>query len=330
MSAPSRAWVDVEARDTTWFVRCPECGAPAVYDNADVWCPDENRFTRGIDGALVLMGETRLRARRRFLEAYRHVRRAEGWGGDADYYRGLPFDSSGRHRSVWRLRARSYQAALRSIHEHFPDAKRADEHDRIPLKMLELGAGNGWFSWRMVERGHYVLATDISLDEEDGLGALPRYAKRCPGFSERLTRARMEMETLPLESAQFDLVVANGSLHYARRVHAVIEQAFRVLRDGGLFVALDSPTYDTADAGRAMVRRRDHEHLEKWGIVAPKDTAGFLVAEPFLASLEASGFRVTLQRPFEGLARGLRRAYCALRGLSPPARFPVFVSEKLT
>jgi SAM-dependent methyltransferase len=120
------------------------------------------------------------------------------------------------------------------------------------------------------------------------------------------------MEDLPLEDAQFDLVVANGSLHYAGRIRDAVSEAHRVLRPGGLFLVLDSPVYDQSEPGREMVRRRQEHHREL-GIADSASTAGFLVEGDFLAL--SAGV-------------GLRRAYCRLRRADPPARFPLFALEK--
>jgi SAM-dependent methyltransferase len=175
----------------------------------------------------------------------------------------------------------------------------------------------------MAQAGHYVLATDISLDDEDGLGALARYARD----AERLTRALAEMEVLPLEDAQFDVVVANGSLHYAARIEDAVREAHRVLRPEGLFLVLDSPVYDKAEPGREMVRRRQARHQEL-GILDTASTAGFLVGGEFREIAARAGFGVGVQYPFEGVPRKVRRAYCRLRRAAPPARFPLFVLER--
>ncbi len=311
-----------------WKLRCPECGAAAFSVETDVMCPTEARCIPGRDGVLTLMRAERMVALVPFLEAYRRVRRSEGWEGDATYYRGLPFTSGGRHPAVWKLRARSYRAAVRAIERRYPDAKRADERDKVALRILELGAGNAWFSWRMAERGNFVLATDVSLDKEDGLGALARYAWPNTVLHSRLTRARAEMEELPLEDSQFDVVVANGSLHYAGNVTRAIEEAHRVLRARGIFLVLDSPAYDDHETGRAMVQRREHDHRERLGVLPTERTTGYLVASEFRAQLESAGFRVETSQPFEGVARRLRRGYCVLRRCDLPARFPLFDSEK--
>jgi len=38
--------------------------------------------------------------------------------------------------------------------------------------------------------------------------------------------------------------------------------------------------------------------------------------------------RAEVRVPSEGIRRALRRGYCRLRRLSPPARFPPFIAEK--
>jgi SAM-dependent methyltransferase len=315
-----------EAGSDRFRFRCPECGAKAFSAGSDLLCPAEGRRLAGSNGVLPLMRAERVAANAPFLDAYRRIRRIEGWGGAVDYYRGLPFTSEGRHRAIWKIRARSYRGALRAIARRFPEVKQADEWDKLALRILEVGAGNGWFSWRMAQAGHYVLATDISLDDEDGLGAVSRYA-RPVALGDRLIRALAEMEDLPLEDAQFDLVVANGSLHYAGRVRDAVFEAHRVLRPGGLFLVLDSPVYDESEPGREMVRRRQERHREL-GIPDSATTAGFLVEEELVAISAGIGFQGSVLYPFEGVPRRLRRAYCRLRSLAPPARFPLFVLEK--
>jgi SAM-dependent methyltransferase len=330
MSAPSSVASEAPALSLEadrWRIRCPECGGSAFRARGDVLCPSEGRLVKGEGGVLTLLKKERIRALAPFLDAYRTVRRAEGWSGGAEYYRGLPFDSSGRHRSVWRLRARSYRLALRAIERRWPDAKRDDESDRLALRILELGAGNGWFSFRMAERGHFALATDVSLDEEDGLGAFARYATSA-ALRERVTLARAEMEDLPLDDAQFDLVVAAGSLHYARSPQRAVREAHRVLRASGLLLVLDSPVYERADDGREMVRLRVSEHRRRYGVGSDEHTAGFLVESELLSALSSTGFDVEVRHPFPGITRRLRGRYCSLRGITPPARFLLFVAEK--
>ncbi len=76
-------------------------------------------------------------------------------------------------------------------------------------------------------------------------------------------------------------------------------------------------------------KRREREHLQRLGLPPRGGQAGFLVLDRFHSLLGGTGFRTESSLPFEGVVRGLRRLYCRARRLPPPARFPVFVAEKL-
>lgn len=298
---------------------CPECLAPAVAAGDVLSCARTEEHRRPVlDGIYPLLSRERLKALQPFLESYRRVRRAEGWGGDADYYLALPFeDGSRRHQDVWRLRGRSFRVALEEIE------KRSGSR---PLDILELGAGNCWCAARLAERGHRVLATDLDRDGEDGLGALDRFRHRLRQAPER---AEADMVRLALEDAQFDLVVANGSFHYAGDLSAAAKESRRVLRDGGALLILDSPTYSSAEAGKAMVREREREHRERYDVLAAPETAsGFLVRSDFERLLARVGFEVDVIHPFQGLDRTVRRFWAGARGLREPADFPVWVARR--
>src|SRR6188768_2275737 len=100
-----------------------------------------------------------------FTREYRTVRRAEGWGSsDAAYYRALPYrDLTGRFESIWRIRARSFDTFVSRV---LPPLERRAAPE--PLKVLDLGAGCGWLSYRLALRGHVVVALDLLDDRLDG------------------------------------------------------------------------------------------------------------------------------------------------------------------
>ena len=47
----------------------------------------------------------------------------------------------------------------------------AEERLARPLRLLDLGAGNGWLSYHLARRGHEAAAVDLTVNDFDGLGA---------------------------------------------------------------------------------------------------------------------------------------------------------------
>lgn len=304
-----------------WNLLCPECGGVAFVAGVFLHCPAEGRRYPTLDGVLPLLSRSRRRQLAPFLAAYRIVRRAEGWGGEASYYLDLPFrDRTGRHRAIWKLRARSFRAALREIGSAFGAA---------PLQVLDLGAGNCWFAARLARLGHRVLAIDVHLDDQDGLRAFDRYRHRLPHSCGLVQRAQADLEALALGSGQFDVVVANGSLHYAAELSRPVREAYRLLRAGGLFLVLDSPTYSTRESGWAMVAERTREHRERYGfLLGPRLQSGFVVFSELAGLLAEVGFSLRVVRPFPGCSRALGGLLARALGGRPLAEFPVFAARK--
>ena len=89
-------------------------------------------------------------------------------------------------------------------------------------RVLDLGAGNGWLAYQLSRRGHSVVAVDWSDDEFDGLGALCHYAAT-------LAACHADFAALPFADAQFDLIVFNAALHYARNLADTFAESLRVL-----------------------------------------------------------------------------------------------------
>jgi SAM-dependent methyltransferase len=185
---------------------------------------------------------------RSFADDYRRVRIAEGHAStDPEFVRRLPFrDITGRHGASWRTRAFHYLAirlGLTLVRAHAPGA----------IRVLDLGAGNGWMARRLA--GSFrVTALDVDAGDT-GLGALR---------DERVARVAGDLEALPLRTGSLDAVVAAASLHYAVDVRAVLTEAARVLRPGGVLIVADSPVYDDDDA-REAAWQRTRAHYASFG-----------------------------------------------------------------
>ena len=103
-----------------------------------------------------------------------------------------------RTRADWRIRRETYHHLLGHVLAAGPQ----------PLRVLDLGAGSGWLSHRLASLGHHAVAVDAIDDAVDGLGAARHYASD-------FVRVQADFDALPFAPAQFDLVIFNGSLHYA-------------------------------------------------------------------------------------------------------------------
>jgi SAM-dependent methyltransferase len=180
-----------------------------------------------------------------FFHDYAKHRADEGRGLRGEDLRALPYLKSGPFAKQWTVRAKSYDAFLK--HVLFPmEGVRA-------LEILDLGAGNGWLSYRVALRGHKAVALDIRRDDVDGLGAAAEFLRDRPDMFECLSAS---FDDLPLTSGRFDIALFNASLHYAQDLTRVLGEATRVIKSGGRLVILDSPFYDSERDGAAMVAEK--------------------------------------------------------------------------
>ena len=184
--------------------------------------------------------------RRRFREQYAAHRASEGRGQSAVDARTLPYVTEGALVRQWAVRARSFEAFQRHVLR--PLQRRADVYATGALRLLDLGAGNGWLAHRATLAGVEALALDVRDDGVDGLGAAPRESS--------IARVVASFEAIPLCDASFDVVVFNASLHYAEDLARALREARRVAREGARIVIIDSPFYSSAEDGEAMVAEK--------------------------------------------------------------------------
>jgi 2-polyprenyl-3-methyl-5-hydroxy-6-metoxy-1,4-benzoquinol methylase len=129
-------------------------------------CPLENTEYREINGSWRLLTSEATERLSKFIESYEAVRINEGRGSsDPQFYRSRPYRTGLDRRWLrhWKQRADSYEKLLRQVIEPCEAPLRH-------LTVLDLGAGNGWLSNRLAERGHTVIAVDLQTNDFDGLG----------------------------------------------------------------------------------------------------------------------------------------------------------------
>ena len=253
-----------------------------------------------------------------FRHAYAVQRAAEGRGYAAASQLELPYMSAGPLAKQWSVRARTYDALLSCVLR--PMAAAIGR----PLRLLDLGSGNGWLCWRVAGLGCKAVALDCRDDLVDGLGAARAFLERGPRFE----RVSASFEELPIANASFDVVTFSASLHYSLDLGRALQEACRVTRTGGRIAVLDSPFYSTEANGAAMVSEKHRDAGRRFGA-----RAGVLLAPPFIEFLTrerlvrasaALGLVWRRHRVRYPLWYELRPVAAFLRRRRPPSRFDLW------
>ncbi|MEO5830183.1 MAG: class I SAM-dependent methyltransferase [Rhodanobacter sp.] len=298
------------------LLQCPRCGTG--IDALD--CP-ACRFSIVIDDGIVHALPPESAAHHaRFIADYERIRAAEGRGSEhEEFYLALPYrDTTGRNRSQWRIRGRSYDYLVR----HLLEGGGRDHRGRI----LDLGAGNGWMSFRLALAGYQPSAVDLLTNDRDGLGAARYYRMRLPKL---FPRFQAEIGRLPFADEQFDAAVFNASFHYAEDAEASLREAMRCVRKGGLVIISDTPWYAREDSGRQMIAERRETFLRRHGTAADAIASlGYLTDERLRRMEDALSIQWDVHRPWYGLRWAMRPLIAKLRGRREPSRFRLYVARK--
>lgn len=188
------------------------------------------------------------------------------------------------------------------------------------LRVLELGAGRCWYSAHFARLGAEVVAVDILEDEVMGLGC-GRFFEEEEGL--RIHRVLCDMHRLPFRDGSFDVVAATATLHHSPDLPALLAEARRVLKPGGLLLAANEPLYVPWREAPEEERKGAHEGAYPlWAWVRFLRRAGFRLteiraAQGLVASLAFKAVKDgTRSGSIPGLLPGMAR-YGILLALSP-------------
>lgn len=250
-----------------------------------------------------------------FASEYARHRAEEGRGYTGEQLLQLPYLRSGPHAAQWAIRARTFDAFV--AHVLRPEAERR----RRPLEVLDLGAGNGWLSYRVALEGHHSIALDIRGDAIDGLGASGAFRRKLGSLDCIIA----PFDAVPLERGSVDIALFNASLHYSTDLAAVLDEARRVVRPGGQIAILDSPFYRRESDGRAMVADKRVQFGVRADVLMALPFIEFLTRERLRdAAPELDWKRHRVRYP---LAYELRPLIAALRRKRRPSRFDLWVAR---
>ena len=306
----------VEILDLSLQLQCPRCQTPM----RQACCSQCGFALRNEDGIWRAMPEERLAYYAQFVSDYERIRAAEGRGnGAAEFYLNLPYkDISGRNQQQWAIRARTFRHLTRKILTPSPA--------NAPLRVLDIGAGNGWLSFRLSLAQYDPVAIDLLTNDHDGLGCATHFRHL---LTKPFLRFQAEGAHLPFGSEQFDVAIFNASFHYSEDYRASLSEALRCVRAGGMIAMCDSPWYASDAMGKKMVDERRQHFLSRFGTASDSiHSLEYLTDE----RLEDLGRHFSIQwqvhTPWYGFQWAARPLIAKLRGKREPSRFRIYVARK--
>lgn len=289
---------------------CPSCRSPLAHDAEGWTCVQEQICFRLTCGIPDFIAPGRREAVERFLSFYRQVRKAEGWKiTDRDGLINLP-GTAAAFKNVWKLRERSFALLLRTIQQG---------RNHSSSRILDLGAGNCWMAYRLATGQRSVVAVDVNLDPNDGLGVPATVLSK---QEQRVAVLRAEYTALPFPDRSFDIVCFNASLHYVSDPVSTVLETLRLVRENGSLYVLDSPLYRNPASGFSMLKERQERYRVQFGIDLPDDLAGGFLTGYHLDELR-SHCAVEVLRPDFGFLWNIRPIIARAWGRREPAQFPL-------
>ncbi len=183
-------------------------------------------------------------------------------------------------------------------------------------RVLDLGAGRGWAARRFAQRGCTTVAVDVVDDPLIGLGRIRALTVQ---DGTQISPIVADGENLPFAPGSFDLVFCAATLHHATNLPLLLRNVAKVLRPGGLLVAINEPII--ADQVNEAVALATSE-------AAREMAYGINETRPHLAdyrrALRAAGLRERQIFPWQTYTIGLEdlRTWAGQLGVLTPDALP--------
>ncbi|MBB6450403.1 ubiquinone/menaquinone biosynthesis C-methylase UbiE [Geomicrobium halophilum] len=150
-------------------------------------------------------------------------------------------------------------------------------------KVLDIAVGGGHVSNALAPKANEVIAMDVTREMLQSAEAFIR-----GNGHENVRYVEGDAENMPFEDREFEIAVCRIAAHHFTRPDVFLEEAFRVIKEGGTFYLLDNtaPEINEFDSFYNKIeKKRDPSHARAWK------------KSEWMAKIEAAGFTVQhLQR----------------------------------
>lgn len=227
-------------------------------------CPNGHVFNDE-DGVLQLLTDDFAAELSRFTAVFSQMRTVtQKRLPDPSVYPQLPFIEPAIAGWEWRTRQYDLEIIQLTI-EHLQLTMGGRK-----LRALDVGAWNGWLSYRLAMIGHQVTAVDYFLDAYDGLAAKKFYPTNWQAI-------QMDLTDLSVLDTTFDLIILNRCLQFAPNPLTMVAQAQARLAPGGCLIITGLQLFADARQKAQQVSDYRQKNREEFGFeLFLKPTRGYL------------------------------------------------------
>ncbi len=187
------------------------------------------------------------------FEAYRGLNKLKIT--NTKLYENLPFSM---HTSQWLERQKDIKFIDKTI------------EGKTNLKILDVGAWNGWLSNYLTKKNHQLVALDLFTDKYDGLGANKYYN------SKYISIQLYPDEIFRIQEA-FDLIIFNRNWAFFQNPQKVFEDAKKILSTNGTILFTGLAFYKNPIIAKKQLEKTNNDFKKSYGIpLLYKNTKGYL------------------------------------------------------
>lgn len=136
----------------------------------------------------------------------------------------------------------------------FQSAKRLRKYlsqKNAPLKILDIGCGNGWLSNFLTQENRFVFGIDQNLFEL-------KQAARVFSFNSKSYFLKADIFSAPFQKESFDIILLASSVQYFPDLSKLMKNLFNYLKPNGEIHILDSAFYKDDEITQAIYRSEEY------------------------------------------------------------------------